>query len=68
LKTVTSTLIFRIQDDGQGMSKLPPGQRGLGLIGMAERANAAGGKIRMTNVPGHGVEIVVEAPVKGPSA
>lgn len=68
LKTVTSTLIFRIQDDGQGMSKLPPGQRGLGLIGMAERANAAGGKIRMTNVPGQGVEIVVEAPVKGPAA
>lgn len=67
LKTVTGTLILRIQDDGGGLpprgTSSPP-LRSLGLIGMAERANAAGGKFQLHNRPGSGVEIVVEAPVK----
>lgn len=66
LTTQNRKLQFRIFDDGGGMPESNGDQqkRGLGLIGMAERANAAGGKIDIRNRPGTGVEIIVEAPLE----
>ena len=65
LKSSDSSLFLRIVDDGAGMPTPPPSGRSLGLIGMAERANALGGRITIRNVPPAGVEILVEVPLKG---
>jgi signal transduction histidine kinase len=65
LKSSNSTLVLRVVDDGAGMPASEPSGRSLGLIGMAERANALGGRITIRNAPPAGVEILVEAPLKG---
>jgi signal transduction histidine kinase len=65
LKSSNSTLFLRVVDDGAGMPTPEPSGRSLGLIGMAERANALGGRITIRNAPPAGVEILVEAPLKG---
>lgn len=64
LSAERQTLRFRITDDGGGMANPSPGRPGLGLIGMAERANAAGGRIDIRNNRGRGVDILVEAPLE----
>jgi len=66
LAVTGSALRFCIRDDGGGMQ--PPAHSGgerkfsLGLVGMAERANAAGGSLEIHNAPGQGVTIDVQIP------
>jgi two-component system sensor histidine kinase TtrS len=51
-----------IRDDGVGMDPEARG-RGLGLIGIRERAGALGGMLSMQATPGQGVTIVVTLPL-----
>lgn len=45
-------LMISVQDDGVGFD--PEHNKGLGLLGMAERVNALGGRFRIESQPGHG--------------
>jgi two-component system sensor histidine kinase TtrS len=55
-------LRFSIQDDGVGMDP-ETRSRGLGLIGIRERAGALGGMLSMQATPGQGVTLVVTLPL-----
>jgi signal transduction histidine kinase len=56
-----------VKDNGVGFDNASPPARGmaagLGLPGMAQRAESIGGKIRVTSAPGQGTEVVFAAPV-----
>jgi signal transduction histidine kinase len=60
-------LLLQIDDDGQGF-KVPANrvefarEGHLGVVGMAERAEAVGGKFELTSEPGHGTCIRVIVP------
>jgi len=60
--TPVSALKMSIQDDGVGMDPKVSG-RGLGLIGMRERAGALGGMLVIETMPGKGMTIVVTLPL-----
>jgi signal transduction histidine kinase len=53
-----------VRDDGQGFDVAAAlarrGDRGLGLIGMRERAEALGGTVEVRSAPGLGTEVCVE--------
>jgi signal transduction histidine kinase len=51
-----------VQDDGQGMDVTTQSRRGLGLLGAAERAAAAGGSLQIHSVPGAGVRLELQLP------
>jgi len=54
-------LSVTIQDDGRGFR---PGQtKGLGLIGMQERAQSLGGSLRINSEPGKGTRVEARLPV-----
>lgn len=56
-----------VEDNGIGFdasAPRSPGRRGLGLIGMRERASHLNGKIVIESVRGRGTRIVVELPVR----
>ncbi len=63
-------LLLQIDDDGQGF-KVPANrvefarEGHLGVVGMAERAEAVGGKFELTSKPGHGTCIRVVVPKAG---
>jgi two-component system sensor histidine kinase TtrS len=57
-----AALQISIRDDGVGMDPKVRG-RGLGLIGMRERAGALGGMLVIEATPGQGVTIVVTLPL-----
>ena len=57
-----SALRTSIRDDGVGMDPKASG-RGLGLIGMRERAGALGGMLSIQATPGQGVTIIVTLPL-----
>lgn len=60
-------LLLQIDDDGQGF-KVPANrvefarEGHLGVVGMAERAEAVGGKFELTSKPGHGTCIRIIVP------
>ena len=56
-------VILRVTDDGKGFD---PNQvfNGFGLLGIRERAIAAGGELSSFSTPGHGVRIDVRLPLK----
>ncbi len=58
--SVTAT----VSDDGRGFdpSAVEPG-RGLGLIGMEERAEMMGGSLRVESLPGEGTSVRLEIPL-----
>jgi len=58
------TLVLIVEDDGIGLTEeLPPGQdRGLGLVGMRERAALVGGVLEIESVPGGGTTIFARIP------
>ena len=62
---VTDTLWLSVEDNGRGYN---PGQQSgrLGLLGMRERAIAAGGEFTVHSAPGHGTHIDVRLPLKQP--
>lgn len=49
-----------ITDDGVGFDSERNNRRGLGLIGMRERAEALGGTLRVESSPGKGTQVIVE--------
>lgn len=55
-------ILLSVADDGQGMNMHLP-RRGLGLLGMRERAIAADGEFSFTSEPGQGLRIDVKLPL-----
>lgn len=58
-------MIIIIEDDGRGFEtqqQAGPGHRGLGLIGMAERARFLGGRVAIGSASGAGTRVTVEVP------
>lgn len=57
-----------VADDGRGfeVTSVPRSRegRGLGLLGMRERAEALGGTLRVSSQPGHGTRIEIVIPVE----
>jgi signal transduction histidine kinase len=58
-----------VADDGVGFEPLEPagnagGERGLGLVGMRERADALGGSLEVVSAPGKGTRILVTIPLE----
>ncbi|MDF5755587.1 sensor histidine kinase [Spongiactinospora sp. TRM90649] len=60
------TLVLRVDDSGTGEAVQVTGG-GMGLIGMRERAVAAGGTLTAEPVPGGGFTVRAELPLGGPS-
>ena len=67
LKRSESKVSVTIEDDGQGFdwqkvagSEFP--DRGVGLLGMRERASVVGGRLRVRSRPGQGTRLYVELP------
>ncbi|MDL2719013.1 MAG: HAMP domain-containing protein, partial [Acidobacteriota bacterium] len=62
------TLLVEIEDDGRGFdpkSVVEPSEtgRGLGLLGMRERVEILGGKMRLDSAPGEGTHMAFEIPI-----
>jgi two-component system sensor histidine kinase UhpB len=57
------TLTLCVQDDGQGFDATRT-TRGLGLLGIAERASALGGRLLATSSPGAGARLSLTLPRK----
>lgn len=55
-------LHLRIADNGGGLAK-ETSRNGLGMLGMRERARAAGGQLKIQSVTGKGLEISVHVPM-----
>lgn len=54
-----------VEDDGRGFEpegEADPGGRGLGLVGMAERARYLGGRVDIESASGEGTRVTVEVP------
>jgi signal transduction histidine kinase len=65
LKAGPDTVILSIADNGRGFDTAARPERPsarLGLVGMRERAEAIGGKLRVESAPGEGARVIVEAP------
>jgi PAS domain S-box-containing protein len=57
--------VLLVEDDGVGINTAMPastGRRGLGLLGMHERATLAGGTLDVTSQPGSGTRVILELP------
>ena len=57
------SLRLSVDDDGVGGADVG---RGSGLIGLEDRVEAVGGKIRITSPPGHGTSLKVTIPIELP--
>lgn len=58
-------MVVVVDDDGRGFvlgGESDPGGRGLGLLGMTERARYLGGRIQVESSPGSGTRVQVEIP------
>jgi len=58
-------MVVTIEDDGRGFEpreQSDPGGRGLGLLGMAERARYLGGRVRIESASGAGTRVTIEVP------
>ena len=53
-----------IADDGVGLEKITIGPTHHGIVGMRERAEAAGGSLRITSRSGEGTRIVARVPAR----
>jgi two-component system NarL family sensor kinase len=59
---------LEVSDDGRGFDpQTPPAQPGqhLGMVSLRERADLAGGRLKVVSSPGKGTRICVSAPVVG---
>jgi signal transduction histidine kinase len=54
-----------IEDDGLGFDPAQVGLRGLGIVGMRERARNAGGELAIDSHPGAGTRVRVAIPSIG---
>lgn len=53
-----------VQDDGVGIANFDSSRRGLGLIGMEERARELGGTVMVRSQPNKGTSLRVELPLR----
>ncbi|MDD2673067.1 MAG: ATP-binding protein, partial [Syntrophales bacterium] len=59
-----NSISLRVRDNGRGISKRRSEARNsIGIAGMRERAELAGGEFRITGSRGKGTEIFVEIPL-----
>jgi signal transduction histidine kinase len=65
LRREVGVLRLTVADDGVGGAGVA---RGSGLVGVADRAAALGGRLEVTSPPGGGTTVTVELPVPGRSA
>lgn len=72
LHKLAHTLLITVEDDGQGFELERVGmgipRRGLGLVGIQERASSLSGTFRLESQPGKGTRLTVELPVSSPPA
>jgi signal transduction histidine kinase len=69
LKEADGAVLLRIVDNGRGIrDDEARGGRSLGLLGMHERAAAAGGRTSIEGAPGLGTTITVRIPLPAPEA
>ncbi len=61
LERAVSVVILRVEDDGKGFAANRT--RGLGLLGMEERAAQLSGRVRVQSEPGHGTCVTAEIPL-----
>jgi signal transduction histidine kinase len=61
LRENSDHLTLSIEDDGIGFD--PRRNRGLGMLGMQERATRLGGSFKVESSPGHGTRIRVDLPL-----
>jgi signal transduction histidine kinase len=68
LTQVSDRLLVEVEDDGIGFpadSETVMRDRGLGLIGVRERAARLGGTFNIVSEPGHGTRLIVSLPDRG---
>ena len=68
LRTGDGVLRVSVEDDGRGFAVARDhrdGSRGLGLVGMRERARNAGGSLTIASAPGGGTRVRAELPLEG---
>jgi len=65
-------LVAEIEDDGRGFASSEPRMRGknkgLGLLGIRERAAIAGGSLEIDSAPGRGARIALKIPLEATAA
>jgi two-component system, NarL family, sensor kinase len=66
LRTKRRSASLSIRDDGRGFSRRAAPDRRLGLIGMRERAQGLGGRLRVRSAPGRGTAVTVSVPLPPP--
>lgn len=66
LRTTKRSASLSIRDDGRGFSRGAVPDRRLGLIGMRERAQGLGGRLRVKSAPGDGTAVTVSVPLPRP--
>jgi two-component system sensor histidine kinase UhpB len=64
LKVEGNQLIVRVRDDGCGFEADNLKLGGLGLLGIRERVELAGGSLSLRSAPGTGTELVVVLPLR----
>lgn len=66
VRVVNRIIEVDISDEGRGFRPHPlaPDGRGLGLIGMQERASMVGGRLRVESDPGEGTRVYLRVPVQ----
>lgn len=72
LKTEGNSVVVDIEDDGEGfdvhsvLSHATDGGRGLGILGMKERASLLDGRLQICSSPGSGAKINLRIPLTSP--
>ena len=74
LEFAKKTVKLTIEDDGIGFDAgrvgelfvKPDGKRGLGLLGIKERAELLGGSFAVNSEPGSGTQVTIAVPITGP--
>ena len=65
IKPEAGFVVATITDDGRGFAVAAIKQKGLGLVGMDERARELGGNMRIESLPGRGARVQVRLPHPG---
>ena len=61
VERLAKSIVVRVTDDGRGFD--PGRSRGMGILGMEERAKRLGGTLRVESQPGKGTTVTAEFPI-----